>query len=95
MQLIDIVRNVPYLFIEDIEDFRWIFFPICVKDHWVLYAVDKNETKIKYYNSLAPVGEDRFKHVMNDTFDWIKSFMTWCFDKNCVLLIIICLETFF
>lgn len=89
MELIDVVRNVPYLFTKHIKDCRWIFFPTCVDDHWTLYAVDTHETAIKYYNSLLPLdNKDKFKDALSDTYHWIKSFMSWRFGKNCVLHII-------
>ncbi|KAF3321821.1 hypothetical protein FCM35_KLT14037 [Carex littledalei] len=59
------LKNLPQLFSNQFKKIKWLFIPVCAKEHWVLAAFDLKCKKVLYYTSAGE--SDKFwKTVLFD-----------------------------
>ncbi|KAF3324122.1 hypothetical protein FCM35_KLT11589 [Carex littledalei] len=47
------LKNLPQLFSDQFEKIKWLFVPMCAKEHWVLAAYDLKRKRVLYFTSAG------------------------------------------
>ncbi|KAF3330236.1 hypothetical protein FCM35_KLT05567 [Carex littledalei] len=56
------LKNISQLFSDQFEKIKWLFVPMCAKEHWVLAIFDLKCKKVLYYTSA---GENNLAYIRN------------------------------
>lgn len=74
---IKLLKIAPQLFSEQFERARWLFLPLCGREHWILAAVDLKNEEIIMYQSYNSNFNGHYLEPHKDTIDWLKIFLAW------------------
>jgi pyrroloquinoline quinone (PQQ) biosynthesis protein C len=76
-QYIQLLKSAPYLFCPQFTTARWLFVPLCDRDHWILAAADLHNIEINTYSSCDEEFNDYYVEPHLETIRWMICFLAW------------------
>ena len=70
------LKNLSQLFSEQFEKVRWLFLPVCARNHWILFAYDLKRKQVRYFTSAGETNGAYVNCAWHTTM-WIDSFLAW------------------